>query len=53
MHSLFRAVGPAFKQGYIARQFENVDIYPLLCHLMGIQPAPNDGDFNRIKHILK
>ena len=53
MHSLFRAVGPAFKQGYIARQFENVDIYPLLCHIMGIQPAPNDGDFNRIKHILK
>ena len=53
MHATFRAVGPAFKQGYIARQFENVDIYPLLCHLMGIQPAPNDGNFDRIKHILK
>ena len=53
MHAIFRAVGPAFKQGYIARQFENVDIYNLLCHLMGIEPAPNDGKFERIKIILK
>ena len=53
MHAIFRAVGPAFKKGYIARQFENVDIYPLLCHLMGIQPAPCDGKLDRIKLILK
>ena len=53
MHAIFRAVGPAFKQGYIARQFENVDIYPLICHLLGIEPAPCDGQLDRIKHILK
>jgi len=53
MHAIVRAVGPAFKKGYIARQFENVDIYPLLCHLMGIQPAPCDGKLDRIKLILK
>lgn len=53
MHAIFRAVGPAFKQGYIARQFQNVDIYPLICHLLGIKPAPCDGQFDRIKHILK
>jgi predicted AlkP superfamily pyrophosphatase or phosphodiesterase len=53
MHAIFRAVGPAFKEGYIARQFVNIDIYPLLCHLMGIQPAPCDGELDRIKHVLK
>ena len=53
MHAIFRAVGPAFKQGYIARQFENVDIYSLICHILGIQPAPCDGELDRIKHILK
>lgn len=53
MHAIFRAVGPAFKEGYIARQFENVDIYPLICHLLGIQPAPCDGQFDRVKHILR
>ena len=53
MHAIFRAVGPAFKEGYIARQFENVDIYPLLCYLMGIQPAKCDGQLDRLKHILK
>ncbi|MCR4765257.1 MAG: ectonucleotide pyrophosphatase/phosphodiesterase [Bacteroidaceae bacterium] len=53
MQAIFRATGPAFKQGYIARQFENVDIYPLICHLLGIQPAECDGKLERIQHILK
>lgn len=54
MHALFRAVGPAFKTGgFVATEFHNVDIYPLLCHLLGIDPAPCDGDFERIKQVLK
>jgi len=57
----FRAVGPDFKKGYEAvpyeegRQaaFKNIDLYPLLCRLLGIQPAPVDGDLERIEQILK
>jgi len=54
MQALFRAVGPSFKKGgYKASQFQNVDLYPLLCHLLRIKPAPVDGKLERIREILK
>ncbi|MCH4147297.1 MAG: ectonucleotide pyrophosphatase/phosphodiesterase [Prevotella sp.] len=52
MHALFRAIGPDFKHISIPH-FKNVDVYPLLCKLLGIQPSPNDGELNEIKAILK
>jgi predicted AlkP superfamily pyrophosphatase or phosphodiesterase len=53
MKVLFRACGPDFKRGYVSKEFINVDIYPLLCHLLGITPAKNDGRWERIKDITK
>lgn len=52
MHALFRAVGPDFKH-IRTEHFSNTNIYPLVCHLLGITPAHNDGDINNVKHILK
>jgi len=52
MHPIFIAHGPAFKKGYKAEPFENVDLYPLLCHLLDIEPRPNNGSLDAIKHIL-
>ncbi|MBQ6912429.1 MAG: alkaline phosphatase family protein [Bacteroidales bacterium] len=56
----FRAVGPDFKVGYDApftegekSAFRNIDLYPLLCKLLGVKPAPVDGKLERIQHILK
>lgn len=56
----FRAVGPDFKVAYEApftegerSAFRNIDLYPLLCELLGIQPAPVDGKLERIRNILK
>lgn len=56
----FRAVGPDFKVGYEApftegeqSAFRNIDLYPLLCKLLGIKPAPVDGKLERIEKILK
>ena len=56
----FRAVGPDFKQGYDApytkgesSSFRNIDLYPMLCKLLGVKPAPVDGKLERIQHILK
>lgn len=50
----FRAIGPDFKQGY-ERQgtFRNVCIYPLLCHLLCVDPSPNDGSLNEVSDLLK
>ena len=60
MMVMFRAVGPDFKEGYEApftegeqSAFRNVDIYPLLCKLLGIKPAATDGKLERIVNILK
>lgn len=52
MHAIFRAVGPDFKNMSIPH-FRNVNIYPLLCELLGLKPANNDGSLEEIKHILK
>ena len=53
MKAVFRAEGPDFKKGYKAESFRNVTIYPLLCRLLGIKPAPNDGDIQEVKGMLK
>lgn len=44
MRALFVARGPAFREGARIPAFDNVDVYPLLARLLGIDPAPNDGD---------
>jgi hypothetical protein len=42
--TVFLARGPAFAEGVVLPPFDNVDLYPLLARLVGIRPAPNDGD---------
>ncbi|MBB1059733.1 alkaline phosphatase family protein [Lysobacter spongiae] len=44
MRALFLARGPSFREGVVLPAFDNVDVYPLLARLVGIAPAPNDGD---------
>jgi predicted AlkP superfamily pyrophosphatase or phosphodiesterase len=44
MRALFVARGPSFTPGTRLPAFDNVDVYPLLAHLLGVEPAPNDGD---------
>jgi predicted AlkP superfamily pyrophosphatase or phosphodiesterase len=44
MHGLFIATGPAFREGLNAPRFESVHVYELLCGVLGIRPAANDGD---------
>jgi predicted AlkP superfamily pyrophosphatase or phosphodiesterase len=52
MRALFVAHGPAFRRGLVVPEFDNVDVYPLLTHLLGIKPAPNDGDFGVVAPML-
>ena len=33
--------------------FESVNVYPLLAHLLGINPRPNNGSLALFKHVLK
>ena len=53
MRSVFVANGPSFRNGVRLPAFDNVDIYPLLAHLLKIEPAANDGDLEPLRTALK
>jgi predicted AlkP superfamily pyrophosphatase or phosphodiesterase len=44
MGALFVAAGPSLRQGVLVAPFENIHIYELLCRLLKIEPAHNDGN---------
>ena len=53
MQASFIAHGPAFKRGYLAEPFENVEVYNVMCKILGLKAAKNDGDLERVKGMLK
>ena len=52
MHPFFIAHGPAFKKNYFAEPFDIIDIYPLMCHILEIEPHHHNGSLSNINHIL-
>ena len=53
MKAIFMAKGPSFKKGYRRDEFENIHIYPLITHILGIKSYPNiDGDLEQVKDLL-
>jgi predicted AlkP superfamily pyrophosphatase or phosphodiesterase len=44
VHGLFIAAGPQFRRGLVVPAFENVHLYELMCRVLGLKPAKNDGD---------
>jgi alkaline phosphatase D len=54
MHTIFYAAGPAFRNdGFVNPPFANVSVYPLMCKILGIEPAPNDGNIEEVAGMLK
>jgi hypothetical protein len=53
MGATFIAVGPAFRRGAVIPPFENIHIYHLLCAVLGLRPAPNDGDDRLVRAALR
>lgn len=43
MGALFVAAGPAFRRGVELPVVENLDVYRLLCAVLGLTPAPDEG----------
>merc|ERR1711892_780107 len=53
MHPIFMAKGPDFvRQRQPLEPFPNVDLYPLCCHLLQINPAPNNGSLTVVQKYL-
>jgi predicted AlkP superfamily pyrophosphatase or phosphodiesterase len=52
MHTIFMAEGPAFKKGYVRPCFENVEVYGIIAHVLGLDPATTDGNLDRVRDIF-
>lgn len=44
MQGLFVANGPRLRGGVVVAPFENIHVYDLMCAILGVAPAANDGD---------
>ncbi len=53
MQGIFLAHGPNIAEGTKIEAFENVHIYEMMCELLGIEPAKNDGNIEILKSILR
>lgn len=53
MQGLFIAAGPSLKRGLVIDRYRSVDVYELLCRLVGIEPRPNDGDPAAARRLLR
>uniref|UniRef100_A0A8C4DYY3 Ectonucleotide pyrophosphatase/phosphodiesterase 1 n=1 Tax=Dicentrarchus labrax TaxID=13489 RepID=A0A8C4DYY3_DICLA len=52
MQAIFIGYGPGFKHKTVVPPFENIEIYNLMCDLLGIRPAPNNGTHGSLNHLL-
>jgi predicted AlkP superfamily pyrophosphatase or phosphodiesterase len=53
MQGLFVAAGPRLKSGLRVSAFENVHVYALMCEILGLAPAPHDGDLAIVRPWLR
>lgn len=52
MHPFLAAQGPDFRKGYRINTINSVDLYPLMCNLLGIPEMPNNGSFSNVRCVL-
>lgn len=53
MQATFIAHGSAFRKNLRIKPFENIQVYNLMANILKLTPAPNDGDQNLSRLILK
>lgn len=52
MWGIFLAKGPSFKTNQHIEAFENIHLYELMCKVLGIEPAANDGKLTELSGVL-
>lgn len=53
MHPVFVATGPAFKKNLIIDDtVDSVDLYPVMCLILGLDPVGNNGSLERLMPAL-
>ncbi|AXC10861.1 Alkaline phosphodiesterase I [Acidisarcina polymorpha] len=52
MRAIFYATGPDIRAGSTVKPFENVNVYPFVAHILGLDPPKVDGSLNVLSGIL-
>jgi hypothetical protein len=53
MNPYFMAIGPIFKNnGTVEAPFDNIDIFPLVCQIMGLQTPGHNGTISNVLPLL-
>ena len=53
MRGIFLAHGPAFKKNFNGPGISNIHLYEMMCKILGIYPANNDGKIDSTTIFLK
>ncbi|XP_071062212.1 autotaxin isoform X1 [Pseudochaenichthys georgianus] len=53
MQTIFLGYGPTFKFKTKVPAFENIELYNVMCDLLGLKPAPNNGTHGSMNHLLR
>uniref|UniRef100_UPI00398E6C12 autotaxin isoform X3 n=1 Tax=Pristiophorus japonicus TaxID=55135 RepID=UPI00398E6C12 len=53
MQTVFIGYGPSFKYKTKVPSFENIELYNVMCDLLGLKPAPNNGTHGSMNHLLR
>ena len=53
MKAIFYAAGPDIKAGVKLPSFDNIDVYPFLANLLGLETPPVDGEIGPLAAALK
>ncbi|KAG9335604.1 hypothetical protein JZ751_004369, partial [Albula glossodonta] len=53
MQAMFLSYGPKFLYKTQVDPFSNIELYNLMCDVLEIEPAPNNGTHGSLNHLLK
>ncbi|XP_053535553.1 ectonucleotide pyrophosphatase/phosphodiesterase family member 2 isoform X1 [Ictalurus punctatus] len=53
MQTIFFGYGPMFKYKTKIPPFENIELYNVMCDLLGLKPVPNNGTHGSLNHLLR
>lgn len=53
MRATFIAYGNAFRKRTVIAPFQNIHIYNMMTKILGLKPAPNDGNFSMANMVLR
>ncbi|KAM8939443.1 glycerophosphocholine cholinephosphodiesterase ENPP6 [Pelodytes ibericus] len=53
MQGFFLAYGPDFKVNFKSSPIKSVDVYNIMCRILGMEALPNNGSWSRVENMLR